>query len=178
MKKIEDIVTFGFLIVIAVLSFLSILGIWDFLTDDVIIKTFQTLGFLSIASVVVLVAGRYMQTHGTPELVPDVPNPYFGLVRRSTLTVLIVSVSLLAILGVLSIWEVVKDKDVLYKSMSSIGVLAFGSFLITVIALYKEGHRFMNRENKGFSWGALVFYLFFAYIVFSIFSSFFWYSHY
>ena len=86
-----------------------------------------------------------------------------------TLTILIISVSLLAILGVLAIWEVIKDKDVLFKSLSSVGIIAFGAFIITVTSLEREGNNFLNQKGKSFSAGTIVLIIFLVYLLFSFF---------
>jgi hypothetical protein len=174
MKKIEDVAAFIFVVAVAVLSIVSILGVWDFFNQDVINKSFETLGLLAFVAVVVMVAGKFIEGRmgQTENIAPVLPNPTFKVIRQMALTVLIVSVSLLAVLGVLAIWEVIKDKDVLYKSMSSIGILAFSAFIITATSLEREGNNFMSKERKGSSWGAIILVIFLAYWIFSAFGLF------
>jgi hypothetical protein len=171
MKKIENSAAFIFILAIAVLSFISILGVWDFFSHDVISKSFQTLGLLAAIAVIVLVAGKFMDKSDTTTAVESVPNPTFKAIRKITLTVLIVSASILAILGVLAIWDVITDKDVLYKSLSSVGILAFGSFIITMVSLDREGSSFMNRGGRKMSVGGIIIILFAAYMILPMFFS-------
>jgi uncharacterized protein YggT (Ycf19 family) len=169
MKKIEDFAAFVFIVAVGVLSVISVLGIWDFFNKDVINKSFETLGLLAFVAVVVMLAGRFIEGRSIQEAgaqLPAIPNPAFKVIRQITLTILIVAVSLLAVLGVLAIWEVIKDKDVLYKSMSSVGVLAFGALIITMTSLQGEGKEFMgNKNGKGFSVGGVVFILVLLYLL-------------
>jgi hypothetical protein len=67
-----------------------------------------------------------------------------------TLGALIASASLLALLGVLSIWEVMSS-EVLTKSLSSIGVIAFSSFVIVMICLEKEKYEFTHKKMSGWT---------------------------
>ena len=160
MKKIEDYAAFAFVYVVGILSVISILGVWDFLNKDVITKSFQTLGLLAFVAVVVMVATKFIegrsQSPQAESSIPVIPNPAFKIIRQITLTLLIISVSILAILGVLAIWEVIKDKDVLFKSMSSVGILAFGAFIITMTSIQREGGSFVNRNGKNISLGTII----------------------
>lgn len=67
-----------------------------------------------------MVAGKYFDKSQADVTMPPIPNPAFKTIRQITVTILIVSASVLAILGVLAIWDVITDKDVLYKSLSSV----------------------------------------------------------
>jgi uncharacterized protein YggT (Ycf19 family) len=172
MRKIEDVAAFIFIIAVGVLSAISMLGVWDFFNKDVISKSTETLGLLALVAIIVMVAGKFIEGRSQQEAgtaMPVLPNPVFKTIRQITLTILIISVSLLAILGVLAIWEVIKDKDVLYKSLSSVGIIAFGTLIITITSLEREGNRLMNREGKSFSAGTIVLILFLAYVLFSFF---------
>ncbi len=76
-----------------------------------------------------------------------------GSVRRlfrdgMTLVVLIVSVSLLALVGVLSIWEVLEG-DTVYKSLVTMGIFAFASLVIVVTCLDRENHKLLHHDIGG-----------------------------
>ena len=60
--------------------------------------------------------------------------------------VLIVAVTLLALFGVLAIWNVIADKDVLYRSLSSIAILAFAAFVVVITCLKREGGSLAGRK--------------------------------
>src|SRR3989344_4174590 len=132
MKSIQNIAAIIFIIAVVILSAVSIFGVWDFFSRDVITKSFQTLGWLVLVSIIVMVASQFIEKQPKPsgEEIIDIPNPMFKTIRRVTLSMLIVSVSLIALLGVLTIWEIIHDKQVLYKSFSSLAILAFMAFII------------------------------------------------
>lgn len=76
--------------------------------------------------------------------------------------VLIATVSLLALLGVLAIWNVIADKDVLYKSISSIAIVAFAAFVVVMTCLEREGGSIVGRK---ISTGSFIGVIIIAYIV-------------
>jgi uncharacterized membrane protein len=65
-----------------------------------------------------------------------------NIIRKTSLSVLILSVVLLTFLAILSIWDVL-DKDVFWKSVSTISVIGFAA-LITVLA----GNAWDNENQK------------------------------
>jgi hypothetical protein len=167
MKKIQDIAAYVFMLAVAILSFVSILGIWKIFGTDVIWKSFQTLGLLAVVAVMVMVASKFMESRSQTSVVePYIPAPAFKGIRKATVVVLIVAASFLAILGVMAIWELVSDKEVLYKALGTLGVLAFGAFIIIITSLEREGNKMMNRGGGGFSVGTILLVLFLVYILF------------
>ncbi len=163
MKKLQNIAAFLFIICVVVLSVVSILGVWDIFGTDVITKSFQTLGLLAGVSVIIMIAGRFVDSHnevlqattigGIPALnaVPEI-NPAFTGIRYATVVTLVTSIGILALLGVLSIWEIMEG-TVLTKSVSSIGIVAFASFIIVITCLEREHHKILHQKLSG---GAIV----------------------
>lgn len=171
MKKIQNVAAFIFMISVAILSVVSIFGVWKIFSNDVIIKSFQTLGLLALVAVIVMVAGYFMDDKSKEiQTVESLPNPLFKTIRKSTLVVLIASVSVLALLGVLTIWDVITNKDVLYKSLSSVFVLAFGSLLIVMTGLNRENNQMF--KNTKVSAGAVVLVIILIYIFINMFGIF------
>jgi len=170
MKSIQNVAGFLFTAAVAALSAVSILGVWKFFSDDTIFKSFETIGVLAVVAVVIMVAGRLMDRS---ETTAPVPNPGFKIIRHFTLTVLVVCVSALALLGVLAIWDVVADKDILYRSLTSIGILAFGAFVITLTCLERENspllHGDSNSSSKGWTIGSIAGIVLVLYVLFSFF---------
>lgn len=149
MKNIQNIAAFLFIGAVIILTGISILGVWNFFTGDVIFKSMQTLGLLAVVSIVIMAAGKFMDRRteaGVPET-PALPDPSFKTIRQLILIVLIVSLSFLAILGVLTIWDVFADKTVLYKTLGSVGILAFSSFIIVLTCLDRENSPFLHKKN-------------------------------
>lgn len=168
MYKIQNTAAYIFIVAVGILSVISVLGVWDFFSDDVITKSFSTIGLLAVVAVIVMVAGRFIGVgHEQPVdgATVAMPSPVFPAIRKATLSVLIVAVSLLALLGVLAIWELIKDKEVLYRSLSSLGVLAFGAFVMTLTCLEREGK--LQRAGKGVSGGAILGTIIIAWMIFA-----------
>ncbi len=146
MRKIQTFASYFFIIAVAILTVISIMGIWKVFDTDVIFKSFQTLGLLAVVAIIVMIAGQYMEGKSHPDE-PVLPSPVFISIRKATLVILIVAVSFLALLGILSIWDVIADKDILYKSLGSLATLAFSSFLIVMTCMGQEGSLIMGAKN-------------------------------
>lgn len=129
MKKIQGYAAGFFIFAVTILGTISILGIWDVFGGDVIWKSFETLGLLAFVAVIVMIAGRAVGGRSDNNVI-YVPNPGWTSLRKGTLGVLIISVSVLALMGILTIWDVIADKDILYKSLGSVALLAFVSLII------------------------------------------------
>jgi hypothetical protein len=179
MKTIQNAAALVFVAAVGVLSAVSILGVWKIFDQDVISKSFQTLWLLALVAVIVMVAGKFLagrsQQSDAGMVMPELPSPIFKSIRQITLVVLIVAVSLLALLGVLSIWDVITDKDVLYKSLGSLGILAFGAFVMVLTCLEREGK--LQKQGNGThhtSIAGIIGILILAYVVFGIFGNFLW----
>jgi hypothetical protein len=164
MKTIQNVASSLFIVAVAILSAVSILGIWDFFNKDVITKSFETLGLLSIVSIVIIVAGRFVGGGEDPNTIV-IPNPIFQTIRKVTLGVLIISAVLLTFLGICTIWDIISDKEILYKSLSSLGILAFSSFVIVITCLEREDSPLLKRNGKS-SAGTIVGIIFLIYILF------------
>jgi hypothetical protein len=185
MSKIQDTAGFLFIFCVALLSAISVLGIWDFFDDDVIGKSFMSIGILAAVAVIVMVAGRFMDKQHMLEVSPGstvatevmpAVNPAFTALRHITLVTLIISVSLLALVGILAIWEVLEG-DTVYKSLATMGVFAFSSAIIVLTCLVRENHPLLRHElgkKSGMGRGMIVFVIIFGVWMLSwLFSSFF-----
>ncbi|MDB5194997.1 MAG: hypothetical protein JWO84_181 [Parcubacteria group bacterium] len=159
MHLIQNISAAIFIGSIALLSFVSVLGVWDVFSNEVITKSFLTIGLLAIVAVVIIIAGRYVdKTPTSPGMDPPLPPPgaaAFRSIRQIMLGVLIVSAALLALLGVLAIWDVISDKTAMYKSLASLAILGFSSLITVMVCLERENNQLARR-----SMGPLVVVLF------------------
>ncbi len=164
MKAIQDSAAFLFIIAVAILTGVCVLGVWDFFSHDVVWKSFETVGLLAVVAVVVIVAGRFMGS-GESMTVPTPPNPVFASLRSFTLIILIGAAALLALLGVMSIWGVIADTNVLYKSVGSLAVLAFGAFVMVVACMEREKNPLLQKQ--GVSAGGVVTALVLLYLIFA-----------
>lgn len=140
MKSIKNISAYFFIFAVAVLSVVSIMGVWDIFGEDVIWKSFKTLGLLAVVAMIVIISGDHISNSSkTGADIEERPSPVWTEIRKVTVFILIVAVSILALLGVLSIWEVIEDKDVQYKTLSSLAILSFGALIVIVTCRNMEG---------------------------------------
>ena len=152
-----------FVACVTILTVISILGVWKIFEGNVITKSFETLGLLAFVAVVVIVASKFVGDSHTIAA----PNPTFRAVRNITLGTLIVSAALLALFGVLSIWDIITDKDFLYKTLSSLAIIAFSSFIIVVVSLEREQNQFWKKRSGQISGGAVVLTILFFWLMFA-----------
>ncbi|MEA2112956.1 MAG: hypothetical protein U9P50_03235 [Patescibacteria group bacterium] len=68
-------------------------------------------------------------------------------IKKIAVVILVISVTLMTFLAILSIWDVL-DKDVFWKSISTIGVVAFGSLIIVVAVKALEDRESNKKENN------------------------------
>lgn len=159
MKKIQDGAGFFFIFAVVVLTAISVFGVWDVFAKDVISKSFQTLGLLAGVAVAVVFAARFLggKSHEVDPNLPVVPNPAFHVIRKITLGVFIFAVAVLAFIGILSIWDMV-DRTVLSRAISSIGIIAFSSFLVVFTCIDREDSDLLKRMNvsSGFAWSVII----------------------
>jgi amino acid transporter len=168
MKAIHNVASGFFICAVVVLSAISILGVWDLFSTDVITKSFQTLGLLALISVVAIVAGRFVDDKaGVVPAMPELPNPIFKTIRQATLGVLIIAAVLLALIGVMAIWDVITDKAVLSKALTSLAILAFSAFVIVVTCLEREDSPILKDKNK-VSAGGVIGIAVLAYLVYGL----------
>lgn len=174
MKKLLDTTAYIFITAVAVLSIVAVLGVWDYFSKDVITKSFETLGLLAFVAIIVIIAGHFIENRSqTDPTAIALPNPIFKGIRRITLAVLIIAVTILAILGVLAIWDIIANKDILYKSVGSVTILAFAALIMVMTALEREDNPLFKRNGKSLSVGSVIVIIIFVYLLLS-FGRFFW----
>ncbi len=163
---VQNIAAGLFITCVFVLTIVSILGVWKFFSSDVITKSFETLGLLAFVAVVVIVASKFV---GDPSVVAEPePSPGYRAVRNVTLATLITSSSLLALLGVLSIWDVITDKGILNKSLSSLAIIAFSSFIVVLVCLEREQNPIWKKRGGQISGGAILVAILFIWLMFAL----------
>lgn len=165
MRKIQDLAAYFFILAVAVLSTISILGVWKVFGNDVIIKSFQTLGLLALVAIVVAIAGKFVDSgSATPEVPADTSS--FTAIRHGTVTLLIVFIAMIALLGVLAIWDVISG-DAVGKSVSSMAIASLSALIVAATCLQREDHPLMHKQVSG--WGVF-FILIGAWIVLTLYS--------
>ena len=65
-KTIQNIALVVFVISVTVLTIVAVLAIWDFFSDDVLYKTLSTIGIITFASLIVIVAAKVIERHNEP----------------------------------------------------------------------------------------------------------------
>lgn len=136
MRKLQNTAAVFFICAVFILTIVSVFGVWDLFDGDVVWKSFQTLGLLSLVALIIIKAGKVMDDKAgsvTP------PLQIFSSLRKMAFAILIVPASPLALLGVMSIWDVIADKDVLYKSLGSLVIIAFSAGVVKVTCDAMEG---------------------------------------
>lgn len=172
-KKYQDGAGFFFVVAVAILTVISILGVWDIFGIDVITKSIKTLGLVALVTAIIVISGRFVRvSEKDKNSIPEQPSQAFLTIRRATLGVLIISVVFLALIGVLSIWEVITERETLHKSISSIAILLFSSFAIVAMCLEREGWGLRGENKKSFSVASVILTLFLLLIMLSIFGFF------
>jgi len=177
MKKVADVAAYIFIASVLVLSIVAIFGIWDMVSDDVIGKSFQSIGLLAVVTIIVLIADGFLDkkedlivtNNGSISVVRN--KETFKVLRNMTLAVLITSVAVLALIGVLAIWDVIQG-DNIGKSLGSIGVIAFSSLIIVLISLNREGHpALVGGKGNRISGGLAVLLIILGIMLISVFQS-------
>ncbi len=159
MKKLQNGAAFIFILSVVFMAAISILGVWEILGSDVISKSGQTIGLLAVVAFVIIVAGRFIDSRheiapamaGAPAsgvLPAEATNPAFGIIRHVTVVVLVISLTILALLGVLAIWEVM-SADVMHKSIATMGVMVFASLAIVITCLEREQSPLLKKHVSG-----------------------------
>lgn len=166
MKKIQDAAAVVFILSVFVLTAVSILGVWQFFARDVIVKSFETLGILALVSVVIIGASRFLDSSQSGSVY--VADPGFKLLRHVSLGILIAAASVLALVGILAIWEVIAQSEVLYKSLSSLGIVAFSTFVVVAVCMERERHPLLAQRGGGFSVGSIILLLLGAWVVLNL----------
>ena len=155
-----DIVRLSFIAVVTILSLVSLLGVWEVLDKDVVTKSFQTLGILALISIIIMVASRF--TADSQDAVfssSEVSTTLFTRLRKITLVALSIAVVLLGLVGVLAIWEILQDRENLYKTVSSIAVLVFAAVVIVFVCTEREGWNLFGEKNRSISIGGVILFL-------------------
>lgn len=168
MRKIQDSAAYAFIVSVAVLTVVSVLGVWKVFDTDVISKSFQTIGLLAAVAVIVMIAGRFVGGHNESvstageAAMPMAPQVHdasvFTMLRHGTIAVLIISVVFLAFLGILAIWEVVSG-EIINKSLSSIGIVVFSSFVIVLTCMDREDHPILRKNSAPISGGMILLFI-------------------
>ena len=81
MKKIQGYAAGFFVFAVAFLGMISILGVWNVFSGDVITKSFETLGVLAGVAAIVMIAGRFIDTKPDQGVI-FVPNPGWKSLRK------------------------------------------------------------------------------------------------
>lgn len=136
MRKLQNTAAVFFICAVFILTLVSVFGVWDVFGGDVVWKSFQTLGLLSLVALIIIKAGKVMDDKAGAV---TAPLEIFSSLRKIAFAILIVSASLLALLGVMSIWDVIADKDVLYKSLGSLAIIAFSAGIVKVTCDAMDG---------------------------------------
>ncbi len=144
MRKIKDFISHFFILATIFLTIISVYAIWADNAKDLLVKSFSTVALVLFVGTVIAISSRYM--HSNEELSAHVEDEQaelsslevFKVIRKMTVSLLIGFSTLLAFIGVLSIWEFIKDKSVLDKVLASISCLIFSSIIIIAVCVLRS----------------------------------------
>lgn len=171
MKKISNFIAYFFILAVSVFTLISIGGVWELFGGDVIDKSLQSMALLAAISIVAIIADHMLDKKPEVLAVPTESQPVeqvstFTSIRSVSVLVLIVSAVLLAFMGLLAIWEVF-EKNILHKSLTSIGIIVFSCVVIALTCLERENNPILKRK-LGIGWGGIIFFLIIFYFGFQI----------
>ena len=146
MSKLQDWAALIFIGATAVLSCVSILGVWEVFTQDSIVKSFETFGLLAFACNLIKGVGAFIEAR-SPDGQPTPVNNLFKDIRKITVIILTAGVTILAFFGVLAIWEVLASTDIFSKVVTSLIILAFSGFIVLLTCFSRE-HTIVAHEGK------------------------------
>lgn len=129
---------------IIILTVVSLLGVWSFLGAGVLQKSFLSICYLSFFTLIIMFAEKFT-SHGVQIVSTTTPSSempvqagsIFTGVRNFSIISLIAASIVLACTGLLAIWEVLPH-DTMFKTLSSLAIIAFSSFLIVLVCLQRE----------------------------------------
>lgn len=152
-NKLKEGASLLFMLCVTILTGISILAIWDLLPEDVIGKSMATMGIIALALLLVVFAGGFFRrgeevSAGAEQLTPFETNPIFPFIRKTSVTFIIASVVLLALFGIMSIWEVF-PRETLFKSLSSIALIAFSFFIMVLTCMVNEKGKLSGVDSEG-----------------------------
>ena len=65
-KTVQHIAFIVFVLSVTILTIVAVLAIWDMFSDDVLYKTLSTMGIITFASLIVIVAAKVVERHSQP----------------------------------------------------------------------------------------------------------------
>lgn len=150
-RKVVDMVSLFFIFCVGFLCVLSIMSVWKLVEGDILAKSISTIGIIAFASVVTILASHWMKKD-VNELSPiedssSLPN-FFPSLRSFTSVLLIISIVILTFVGILSIWDLIQDRDVLNRTISSMLIIAFSSVLVIATCAEREGKSLFGNVKK------------------------------
>ena len=160
MNKLFSIASLMFMGSAALLSLVSILGIWGILDDSAVEKAFETIAFLGVVAIVMLVPGRFIDHNKisahSDEKFDARMKTHFADIRHASLIMLMTAGGWLGLIGVFSIWDML-ERDVLFRSISSIAVLGFLTFITVIMCHERENTSHRSKEMvTGISMGIML----------------------
>ncbi|MDP3988815.1 MAG: hypothetical protein Q8P93_01110 [bacterium] len=154
MKNFANISAAIFIVLIIIATALSMLGIWELLSDEIFSKSIQTIALISVVAVILMVADhvsgmRAVDTETTLTVSEATYLQVFIGIKKATFVILTLSVVFFAFMGILSIWDVITKGEIMEKSLGSIGVVAFSSILIMIACMEREGRSVKGSMSLG-----------------------------
>jgi hypothetical protein len=135
MKKIANAAAYFFIITSLILTVISVAGVWGMFNGDVIWKSFESIGLIAFASIVVMISDSFSAGKApTPQefVSYNASIENFKSLRAISNSILIFSVAVSVFMGLLSIWDVVQGK-MLYTAIATLAIVGFYGLLTTIV---------------------------------------------
>lgn len=131
-RSIERIAVGTLVFSVSILSIVGLMAIWEMLSEDVLWKSFSTIGVLAVVALVIMgiarVASNYYQNQ------PKMPQPEsveWRAARNVLLAIVGAAFLFFAALSIMSIWDFIGD-DSLWHAINSMILLCVSAVIMLV----------------------------------------------
>lgn len=140
MKNVSSVFFIGSTFFLAIIAIISV---WAELSGNIFAKSALSIGLLFVVSLAVIIASRYMysdeelRASGDPSVFEESSLAIFAALRKSTVVILIVSSTILGLIGVLAIWDFIENNEVIGKTLATLGIIIFSSLVIILVCIIR-----------------------------------------
>lgn len=140
MKNVSSVFFIGSTFLLAIIAIISV---WAELSENIFTKSALSIGLLFVVSLAVIIASRYMysdeelRASGNPSEFEESSLSIFAALRKSTIVILIVSSTILGLIGVLAIWDFIESDKIIGKILATLGIIIFSSLVTILVCIIR-----------------------------------------